>query len=615
MKPWDLSYLVSQAAFTLGALAFCVLTASYWTQRRHRPDSAQFGVFPAFTLLCALAFLNNLLYQVVPWALPILLRNLIAGILPVVMAQVIWESVSAGLSGRRLWRGILAGLYAVGFTSTLARGLNESGLVSTPGIDALYSAPAAVLVAASAAGLILLAVSHWPLRAGKRAYHRWMTALLALFLLCAVANLAGVAALAEVPDYLLLAFFSVNLYYKERLVFIDLLLKRGVFLALGLLILAGFLAVIEPASSYGLGLLTLALWIVGPWVYARLSAAIDSIWLRRSYSAPEAERMFIRDIQAATSEDELRSSASRSLSAIFATAAEVRFGPSSADESYAPDNEALSIKLGNDGPVGSSVMLATRANGIPFLSEDRSLAESLARALDVVWENVRFREERHRQQEREQQLRWLASGAELKALRAQINPHFLFNALSAITGLIQYQPELASETIEQLAQVFRYALRKSENEWSLLAEEVEFVAAYLRVEQARFGKGLCVRFDVDPDAVGVPIPAMSIQPLIENAIKHGVSSGREGIGVVRLRAEIERGVLVVEVFDSGPGFPAGFSLETSAEGRGLRNVADRLRGYYGDAARLTWESGPGATRVALSLPQAGITSAAEVRCQ
>jgi sensor histidine kinase YesM len=89
---------------------------------------------------------------------------------------------------------------------------------------------------------------------------------------------------------------------------------------------------------------------------------------------------------------------------------------------------------------------------------------------------------------------------------------------------VHYQPALADEAIEQLAQVFRYALRKSENEWAPLSEEVDFVSAYLRIEQVRFGERLRVEFDVDPEAADIPIPAMSIQPLIENAIKHGVSA-------------------------------------------------------------------------------------------
>ena len=234
-------------------------------------------------------------------------------------------------------------------------------------------------------------------------------------------------------------------------------------------------------------------------------------------------------------------------------------------------------------------------NGGVFMSDDRRLLQSLAGALGVVLENVRFRE-------REQHLRWLASRAELKALRAQINPHFLFNALSVIAGLVHYQPELADETIEQLAQVFRYTLRKSENEWAPLADEVEFVSAYLRVEQARFGERLRFQCDVDPRAARLLIPAMCIQPLIENAIKHGVS-GMEGRGAVGLRAGVQDGVLLIEVSDNGPGFPPGFSLEGPGDGVGLRNVAERLRGYYGETARLSWESGLSGTRVVLTLPQ------------
>jgi len=189
----------------------------------------------------------------------------------------------------------------------------------------------------------------------------------------------------------------------------------------------------------------------------------------------------------------------------------------------------------------------------------------------------------------------------LKALRAQINPHFLFNALSVIAGLVHYRPELADEAIEQLAQVFRYTLRKSESEWAPLSEEVGFVSAYLRIEQARFGERLRVEFAVDPEAADLAIPAMCIQPLIENAVKHGVSAV-EGAGRVGLRAVLHDGLLSVEVSDSGPGFPSGFRLQDGGDGHGLRNVMERLRGYYGDAARLSWESGRDGTRVVLTLP-------------
>src|SRR5439155_15502464 len=122
----------------------------------------------------------------------------------------------------------------------------------------------------------------------------------------------------------------------------------------------------------------------------------------------------------------------------------VRFGLSAVinDRGFADDT--LSAVLVQDGAPYVSILLTPRPDGIPFLSDDRRLLQSLAGALAVVLENVRFRVDRRLQEEREQQLRFLASRAELKALRAQINPHFLFNALSVIAGLVQYEPELAA---------------------------------------------------------------------------------------------------------------------------------------------------------------------------
>jgi hypothetical protein len=215
-----------------------------------------------------------------------------------------------------------------------------------------------------------------------------------------------------------------------------------------------------------------------------VASAIDHVWLRRSYSPVEAERQFIRDIHSAVTEEDLRTRVAGSLDIIFQAAAEVRF-----DRPPAVDADGLAAEF---------ISVHARRDGIPFLSDDRRLLQSLAGALTVVLENVRFRVERQSQEQREQELRWLASRAELKALRAQINPHFLFNALSVIAGLMHYQPELAGEAIEQLAQVFRYTLRKSEIEWTTLCEEVDFIAAYLRIEQARFGERLRVEFAVDP---------------------------------------------------------------------------------------------------------------------
>jgi LytS/YehU family sensor histidine kinase len=123
----------------------------------------------------------------------------------------------------------------------------------------------------------------------------------------------------------------------------------------------------------------------------------------------------------------------------------------------------------------------------------------------------------------------------------------------------------------------------------------------LRVEQARFGERLHVDVDVDPAVGAVPVPAMSIQPLVENAIKHGASMAEER-GEVRLRAALDGRNLLVDVMDNGPGFPPGFSLGDDSSGHGLRNIAERLKGYYGAGASLTWERSRGMTRVVLVIP-------------
>jgi len=600
----DFSYLASLAVFTFGALALSVLTVFYWTERRRR-SATQSAVLRIFTLVCAIAFVNNLLDQtgMLQGVGPVLVRDLSAGLLPALILHLVVEFVSHGRRGPG-WLGILVAFYGGGSVASVAAGLDETGLLSVPGIAGVH-VPAVLLLGATMPAILGLAMMRRPLRPGERSYRRALIAVLIPMLVCAAANLGEPGALVrQLPDYLVLAFFCVTLYFRERLAFIDLLVKRGAFFATGLAILFGSLlaGAFWMRSVYGIGIL-----LLGPLVYERIDRAIDAVWLRRPYAPIEAERQFIREIQAAATEDELRTAAGRGLEAIFRAKPEVRFGGVvSKDEAVEDGSLATSVEANSSN--AGSIVVAPRPDGIPFLSDDRRLLQSLAGALGVVLENVQFRADRRRQEEREQQLRWLTSRAELKALRAQINPHFLFNALSVIAGLIQYDPELAAGTIDELAQVFRYTLRKSTHEWAPLAEEMEFVAAYLRIEQARFGERLKVELQIDPAACPIPIPAMSIQPLIENAIKHGISGRQDGI--VGLRAALDGELVSIEVFDNGPGFPPEFSLEDYGEGHGLRNVMERLRGYYGEAARLWWKCGPDGTVVGLTFPQCTLSSAA-----
>ena len=138
-------------------------------------------------------------------------------------------------------------------------------------------------------------------------------------------------------------------------------------------------------------------------------------------------------------------------------------------------------------------------------------------------ENVRLQRKRQEQEQVAQELRLQTSRSELKALRAQINPHFLFNALNAIASLIHTDPPRADAAVEQLAEVFRYTLRRSEQEWAPLDQELAFARAYLDVEQARFGKRLEFSIDADARLARAQVPSMLLQTLVENAVKHGIS--------------------------------------------------------------------------------------------
>ncbi len=213
-------------------------------------------------------------------------------------------------------------------------------------------------------------------------------------------------------------------------------------------------------------------------------------------------------------------------------------------------------------------------------------------------------------QSRERELTELAATAQLVALRAQINPHFLFNSLNSIAQLIHTDPDKAEACVERLGEMFRYVLRRSAQEFVPLAEELEMAAAYLEIERARFGERLRVETRVDPQSLQQAIPNLTLQPLVENAVKHGLSL-KMGTGTVRIEAEVRNGVLTLTVGDDGLGMP-GPALERVYErGVGLRNLRDRLARLYGVGHVPEITSAPGSgTRVRLRLPIRPIEAAA-----
>ena len=197
-----------------------------------------------------------------------------------------------------------------------------------------------------------------------------------------------------------------------------------------------------------------------------------------------------------------------------------------------------------------------------------------------------------------------AASAELKALQAEIEPHFLFNCLNTIASFIRTDPDRARELILAFADYCRWTLARP-GEFITLAEELKHVQSYLALEQARFGPQLEVEIDATPDALAVRLPPFLVQPLVENAVKHGKTE--RPLRLV-IRARIRRGRLRVTVRDDGRGI-AREALDRVLEprvgegdgaGLGLANVHQRLTAFYGEGVRL--KSGGFGTVVRLDVP-------------
>jgi signal transduction histidine kinase len=234
------------------------------------------------------------------------------------------------------------------------------------------------------------------------------------------------------------------------------------------------------------------------------------------------------------------------------------------------------------------LLLGARNGGRRYLSEDLTV---LARLGAAVAEHI--------EQLRNVQMQNLVSQAELKALQAQINPHFLFNSLNTLYGTIDRGNVEARRLVLNLADVYRYLLR-SERALVEVEEELRIVRAYLEIEELRLGAKLHTEVDIDPSALRVTIPLLSIQPLVENAVKHGVAS-RQGAGFVHLKIRADAWTVSVEVSNSGMwDRPAG--LSPSQSGIGLNNVRRRLELCYGPEARFDIQAADGVTSVAFVLP-------------
>ncbi|MGH9942667.1 MAG: histidine kinase [Pyrinomonadaceae bacterium] len=278
---------------------------------------------------------------------------------------------------------------------------------------------------------------------------------------------------------------------------------------------------------------------------------------------------------------------------------------------------AADVLIPTTEPPYFRLVIGEMAGGRRLMSDDLKMLEAVAVMTARRLDALRVAHERCEQGLREQEISKLATEAQLRALRAQVNPHFLFNALTTIGYLIKVAPDRALATLLKLTDLLRRVLR-STGEFVTLGEELKLIASYLDIERERFEERLRVRVDVPDELLSLRLPSLLVQPLVENAIKHGITQSRLG-GEVAITARLEpaRGaaaeesgtgqgeVLCVTVSDTGVGASEIELVRGRRRGVGLNNIEERLRCYGGQLASVDIVSAAGkGTTVELRLPVA-----------
>ena len=253
---------------------------------------------------------------------------------------------------------------------------------------------------------------------------------------------------------------------------------------------------------------------------------------------------------------------------------------------------SLAVPIRGEGKSVGLIILSNKTRrgsvyNLDDLDQLRSLAGNLALAVDRLG-----------LVEREKSLAAESSEAHLVALRAQINPHFLFNALNTLLSLIGEKPKEAEAVVEHLAAIFRHTLHAGSKAFVSLESEMTLVQCYLAIEKARFGDRLTVNIEWDDSLRSHPVPAFTIQTLVENSIKHGLEKKREaGILTIKMtRTDDHHAILTIQ--DTGNGIPALFGRKGPASekhdffGIGLSNVYERLRQLFAREDLLRFSSDP-----------------------
>jgi two-component system LytT family sensor kinase len=223
-------------------------------------------------------------------------------------------------------------------------------------------------------------------------------------------------------------------------------------------------------------------------------------------------------------------------------------------------------------------------------------------AFVLAWHAGTFYRDARDRQMRAVELESMLQQAQLEALRSQLNPHFLFNALHSMAELVHTDPKLAEQLIVRLGELLRQVLQSSTSQEVTLAQELEFIRGYVEIEQMRLGERLHVSWDIEASALDARVPSLILQPLVENAVQHGIAEGA-GPGLLVIAARRDAQFLQLEIRDNGPGL-AKSSIDRR-QGIGLANTRARLQRLYGDRHGFELQAADGLTvRVRIPVSEA-----------
>jgi two-component system LytT family sensor kinase len=355
--------------------------------------------------------------------------------------------------------------------------------------------------------------------------------------------------------------------------FADLILKRSLWILSGVVIASVFSAfVADPGLPFLTTTLAVsALLLATPLILRGVHRFVDQAILDRP-DFTQAGAVLEQAFRRATDPDQLIAAALDSLR----TTLRVESRWTEARNHGPAPLASATVKLAGQPDHRLEIIVGHRARTL--MHQEVAFLDSVGAELQRRLDALHFESEQRALLLREERLKRLLSEAELKALRTQVDPHFLFNTLNTIADLIATNPQQAERMTERLAECFRYALAKHSRNLSTLDEELGFARHYLEIEQVRFGDRLRVQLSRGDAAGDEAIPSLLLQPLLENAIRHGLASVREG-GCVSVQAHREGDTLRLSVEDDGVGL-----REDSRDGVGLRNVQERLRTLYAQAA-------------------------------